>query len=291
MKRLPEVLFVIFMCAGCTLNSQGEAVVPLFVAGADFSEPVMARGDVPVELSEAKLAFGPLYLCAGASAGDLCDTARLEWLQSVVVNAMSEEPQEVGPIVGTTGPVRSYMYDLGISSQLTRDVPFILDAAAELGDASFVVSGTATVDEIRIPFRGSLSVQQTGDTELGVPVVRKSTSEDFSYEVREDTASLLIRFDPSAWIRGLDFQDYVTREACSDGGPGLVCDGTLERTCEGGTELSSRDCGETGQVCLPDEGCAEELVIRPDTTAHRSLRNALLTAGRPRFEWKAVPSP
>ena len=82
-------------------------------------------GDVSVTIDRADLAFGPLYLCAGATAGDLCDTARFEWLDSAVVDTTLSDPVKVGELSGVTGTVRSWMYDLGLSSQLTREAPFI----------------------------------------------------------------------------------------------------------------------------------------------------------------------
>jgi len=120
-------------------------------------------------------------------------------------------------------------------------------------------------------------------------VIRKSTSERFSEDVGPDTTSLSVRFDPRPWVDGVDFSVYVTREHCEAEGPALRCDGTMERSCEGEREISTRDCAEGGQVCLPGQGCADELVIADQSTAYRSLRNALLIEGRPRFEWNASP--
>ena len=290
MNQFLRVATVLLLCASCNRISQGETSVVLSLSGTDVVEPVIARGDVPVELDEANLAFGPLYLCAGPSAGDLCETARLEWLSTAVVDTLDSTPQEVGLLVGTTGPVLSYMYDLGISSQLTRGDPFVLEAAASIGDASLSVSGTATVEGIAIPFRAAVAVQQNGDTELGVPVVRKSTSEDFSFDVTEETSTLEVRFDPREWISGIDFGVYVANEVCRDGRMRWCATG-LERSCEGELETSTRDCADAGQVCLPGAGCRDELVIEPDTTPQRSMRNALLSAGRPLFVWNAAPSP
>ena len=275
--------------AGCAETGQDRTSVPLFVAGTDVSEPVVAAFDVPVTIDRADLAFGPLYLCTGATAGDLCDTARLEWLETVVVDTTVPEPTPAGLLSGITGPVRSWMYDLGISSQLTRTEPFILDAARELGGTSFVLEGRAVVDGIELPFTAFVPIRQTDETELGVPVVRKSTSESFFRDVGPDESALLVTFDPSAWVRGIDFHPYVSHETCTSGGPTLVCDGGLERTCEDGTELSTRDCADMGQMCIPEEGCRERLTIDAESEAFRSLRNALVSGARPSFNWDYVP--
>lgn len=270
---------------GCIDTGQDRATVPLLVAGTDVSTPPLALGDVPVTLNRADLAFGPLYLCAGANAGDLCETARFEWLESVVVDATVADASVVGELSGITGTVRSWMYDLGFSSQLTRNEPFVLEAAQALGEASLVLEGRALVSGIEVPFVASVAVQQTVDTELGVPVVRKSTSDEFFRDVVVDEPGLLIRFDPAEWIRGIDFRPFVANEVCTEGGATLVCDGTVERSCDGSTELSNRDCGAQSQICLPTLGCQDQLVIETETQAHRSVRNALLSGRRPSFEW------
>src|SRR5690606_17259403 len=90
---------------GCADVGQKNETITLFVAGTDLSEPVIAVGEIEVLVDRADLAFGPLYLCAGATAGELCDTARLEWLDSVVVDTTSPEPMQVGELTGVTGHV------------------------------------------------------------------------------------------------------------------------------------------------------------------------------------------
>jgi hypothetical protein len=277
-------------CAGCADTGQEQVQVPLFVAGSDVSEPLIAAGNVLVTIERADLAFGPLYLCAGATAGDLCDTARLEWLGTTIVDTTNANPKRAGELRGVTGAVRSWMYDLAISSQLTRSQPFVLDAARDLGNASFVLAGRANVDGVEIPFSASVPVQQTDATEFGVPVVRKSTSDAFFRDVTPREPGLVLRFDPGPWLRGIDFRPYVAHDACASGGPTVACAGATESTCDDtGVELSSRDCGELGQVCLPGRGCAKELAFAADSEAFRSLRNALVSGARPTFTWDYLP--
>jgi hypothetical protein len=205
------------------------------------------------------------------------------------VNTLASEPTTAGELVGITGPVQSWMYDLGISSQLTRSTPFILAAASELGGASFVLEGRAAVGGLELPFSASVPLQQTDDTELGVPVVRKSTSDSFFRDVGDDESGLVVRFDPGAWVRRIDLRPYVTADACVPAGPAIACDEAVERTCADGAELSRRDCSELGQVCVPSQGCRERLTIEGDTEAFRSLRNELVSGARPTFEWDYVP--
>jgi hypothetical protein len=139
------------MLSACGESSQEHVRFPLFVAGSDH-EAFDAVGDVSVNIEQADLAFGPLYFCAGAQAGELCDTARLEWLESVVVRATDAEPRWAGEITGVTGPVRSWMYDLGFVSLLTQKQPLVLPAAHELGGVSLRITGQS--ERPLAPLRG-----------------------------------------------------------------------------------------------------------------------------------------
>ena len=124
-------LVICLALCGCGEQQQQRVSIPLYVAGTTLSKPVEARGGVRLNISRAELAFGALYLCAGASAGDLCESARLEWLGSALIDTLDASPQEVGALTGVTGPVRSWMYDLGLSSQLTTCLLYTSDAADE----------------------------------------------------------------------------------------------------------------------------------------------------------------
>lgn len=271
--------------AGCTEVGQSAAHADLYVAGQDVSAPVLAAGEVPVQIDRADLAFGPLYLCAGTSAGDLCATARLEWLESALIDAADPQRQYAGALVGVSGPVRSWMYDLGLSSQLTQAQPFVSEAARALGGASFVLEGRATVAELTLPFRAAVVVSQSEETEHGVPVVRKSSHDAFSHEVPASGAGLLVRFNPAAWVRGIDFRAYVTHERCTLGGPEQVCDGGLALRCEGEEVRARQDCAALGQVCVRGEGCQRWLEIEEGSQAHRHLRNAMVSGERATFQW------
>ncbi len=290
MSRRAIYLIVLALC-GCAETGQARVDVPLFVAGTEISEPVVAVGGAQITVERADLAFGPLYLCAGFTAGDLCDTARLEWLEAIVVDTTAQAAVRAGALSGITGSVQSWMYDLGISSQLTRAEPFVLDAAADLGGASFVVAGRANVAGVEIPWRASVPIEQAEETELGVPVIRKSTSEAFSHEVQRDEPGLLVRFDAAPWLQSIDFRPYVEDASCTAGGPAVVCAGAIEQTCAAdGSVVSTRDCRALGQACLAGRGCADALTIDPGSAAFRALRNALVSGGRPAFEWDFAPS-
>ncbi|MDH5492128.1 MAG: hypothetical protein OEY14_09245 [Myxococcales bacterium] len=275
---------------GCAETGQDHVALPLYVAGEDVSAGLMTSDAIPVTLDRAELAFGPLTICAGEQAGDLCETARLEWLGSVVVDALDPEPALAGELAGITGPVRSWMYDLGLSSLLTQEAPLALDAALELGGVSLILEGSAELPSGTLPFSAAIAIQQEEATELGVPVVRKSASDVFEHEVREDEPGLLIRFDPSVWMRGVDFRGALEDRPCLPEGPPIVCAGSLEQRCApDGSVQSATECASAGQHCLAGIGCADALQIEPNTQAYRSLRNALVSGERPRFEWGFRP--
>jgi hypothetical protein len=251
MRYLAITALLTAALAGCADTGRDEVAFPFYVAGSDVSESIVATGDVSVSLERADLAFGPLYLCAGNQAGHLCDTARVEWIESVVVPGTNPEARPAGMLAGVSGSVKSWMYDLGFTSLLTQDEPLLMPAARELGDVSLRVEGSATVDGVVVPFEATVVVSQTSDTEQGVPVVRKNASETFAHDVTADEPGLLIRFDPAAWIRGVDFRAFFDDGAC--------------------------------------EACAEGLHIEPDTQAYRAIHNALVAGERPIFEWGFSP--
>jgi hypothetical protein len=242
------------LCGSACADAGGSDVtVPLYLSGTDVSDPFAAMGDVPVVLERADLAFGPLYLCAGARAGRLCETARLEWLGSAVVPATNPEPRRAGNLTGVSGQVRSFMYDLGITSLLTTTDPLVLPAAEELGGASLVVEGSADVDGVALPFHAEIRVAQESETEIGVPVVLGTTSEIFGHRVTAQEPGLFVEFDPRAWLQSVDFRALAQSAPCAPSSTVGPCE------------------------------------IGPETQAARALHNAVVSGDRPRFEWGFSP--
>lgn len=235
----------------CTDVGQTYVELPLYAAGSELPPTLLAVGDVTLRIDRAELAFGPLYLCAGTQAGELCDTARLEWLRSTRIDLTDPEPRRAGTLTGTTGSVRSWMYDLGISSQLTRGEPFVLDAARQLGGASLLVRGSARSDGPEVPFEVAVVVQQGADVERGVPVIRKSPSDAFGHEIAETDSALWVTFDLSDWLARVDMRSALSASPC---------------TLEG--------------------DCSEPLRLEPDGQAYRGLYQALVSGRRPELSWQ-----
>lgn len=277
------------MTSACIDTGRKYVEIPLQVAGSPGGGAVTSVGNVPVELDEALVAFGPFYLCPGASAGDLCDTARVEWLGSTVVNALDPTPVRVGELRGVSGTVQSWMYDLGISSQLTQAEPQVLEAATQLYGASVRLQGRAQLDGTWVPFSVGVAVKQTEDTELGVPVVRKSVSERFFRDLGQVPEQLTVRFDARAWMQSVDLHSLVGKASCTQDSAPIICDGRTERRCQGGLETTSRDCAALGQFCQTEKGCVAQIEIPESSEIQRVLRNELLSGARPSMTWEAIP--
>jgi hypothetical protein len=247
------ILLSCCLFAACAEAGQTAVEVPLYAAGSDVGDAFPVASGVPVTLARAELAFGPLYLCAGSQAGELCDTARLEWLESTIVDLLDSQARTPGELVGVTGRVRSYMYDLGLTSVLTQANPLVLPAAEELGGVSIVLEGSADVAGVAVPFSAAVPIQQTTETELGAPVIRKRSDETFAHEVTQGEPGLLLEFDPRPLLENVDFAALIA---------------------------------EQGDACAV--GCEAPLRIQPDTQAYRAIRNAAFGA-RPRFTWGFLP--
>jgi len=273
----------------CLDTGQGRASIPLRVAGTSPGA-FDVTSDWSVELSRAELAFGPLYLCPGFQAGSLCETARMEWTESAVVDGLDPDAREVGLLNGATGPVKSWMFDLGITSLLTQQRPVALSAAQTLGKNSVRVEGIARNDIHAIPFLLELAVQQEEQTEIGVCVVRKSGSDRFEHEVTGAEAALTVRFDPRRWVQDIDFDSLIENATCSAGGSAVVCAGTTELTCSAtGTIDAERDCAALGLACVRGSGCIDQVRFARESQGYRAVRGALVAGARPTFEWSETP--
>lgn len=278
------------LLGGCIDTTTEATTVGLEVAGTDASEPFDGRNGARVTLSRADLAFGPLYLCAGYTAGELCDEALAQWTDAAVVDSLDPSPVEVGRMEAITGTARSYMYDLGIASLLTRPEPLVTEAAASLGPASVVLEGTAEVDGQALPFTVAIRVEQSAEVEQGVPVIRGAESDGFEGEILPDDRSrLLVAFDPRPWLATADFGALVEDAACSPERE-IACAGALEQRCApDGTVAETRDCAAAGEACVREVGCVERIELAPDGQVGRAVRNAIAAGRRPSFQLEQAP--
>jgi hypothetical protein len=202
-RRLTIFAFATLTSA-CVDTGIESVSFPIAVLGTPVSGELTAVGGVAVVLESAQLAFGPVYFCAGYDAG-YCDTARAEWLGSVVVDALDPTARTVGTATGVSGLIRSWAFDYGYSSALSRHEPIALDAARALGDVSLRLVGRATVDGAIVPFSFALKVAQLSQVEHGQPIVRTKGGA-IDHDLVAEDQMLRIQFDPSPWVAGIDFR-------------------------------------------------------------------------------------
>jgi hypothetical protein len=248
-------LFAAALCAlsGCADTGQDRIEIALELQGTELSAPFDASGGWQVELDSAELAFGPLYLCAGTSAGELCDTARAEYLDSALLDALDPEPLAAATLDGITGSVRSYMYDMGLTSLLTQEEPLSTSGSQELDDHSLRVQGTARNGTTTLPFFAELAIQQESDTERGVPVIRSQARSGFEHTLGEGAERLRVRYDPRSFFVSIDFDAMLAEADCADSAGEVSC---------------------------------EQVQVAEGSQAWRAIRNDVVAGERPSFEWQ-----
>lgn len=243
---------VSFFCLlpSCLDTGLDDVRVPLSVAGTALDAPFPARGDWQVELERAELAFGPLTLCAGARSGGFCDTARAEWLDSVVVDVLSAEPIAAGELIGSGGVVRSSMYDLGFVSLLTEAQPLMLPAAEALGGNSVRLAGRAVRGSAAIRFTADVRIGEADGMSSGYPAIRHASTPDQVRDLGEPGLSLSVRFDARPWLEDVDFDGLLASEECQ-----------------------------------PE--CPDPLNFAAGSQPHRAVRTDVEGGSRPAFEWSS----
>lgn len=245
MRQLSLLVLGLALSSSCVDTGTVVTDVELRLRGTR-TEAFQGRDGWTVELTAARLAFGPLSLCPGNSAGAFCNTARGEWLDSAVVDALDEMSHGVGDLVATSGPVHSWMYDYGLVSLLTRPDLYVTDAARELGNHSVDIVGCAQRQQQRVCFQIRTDVSQSDDTEKGVPVVRVNDVDEIDNLASAER--LTLTFDAREWVGGIDFQRMAADSAC--------------------------------------EAQCEPTLIQPDSQAARAVRIALAGSARPSLKWK-----
>ncbi len=268
----------LFSCTSPT--AQQPVQLQLQLAGQAPSSLSLADGTA-LDFSSAQLAFGPLTLCPGRQSGALCETARMEWLDSAVVDLLDPNPTSVGSIDGFTGTVRSYMYDLGYVSLLTTEQPLKLSAATQLDDTSLLARGEVSTEANQpIPFVISVVAKQSGEIDRGQPMVRSSTNADFEHEVTLQDESLTARFSLEELLVDLEASDFFQDASCTD--TGTICRGQLAEDCTSGV---TEDCTDSDQVCQPNVGCRDVVTIDGTTRGGRAVLQRLVAGAGPRFSW------
>lgn len=210
MKRALAVA-ALGLVSACVDTGTRIREIELRVRGRDVGV-FMGRNEWSVELTRARVAFGPVTFCPGRSAGEFCETARAEWLDSVVVDGLEARFERAGDAIGMSAAVSSWMYDYGFVSLLTQTQPHVTRAARELGERSVAIAGCASKSERRVCFELQAVIAQTTRTEQGVPVVRVNGTGD-THDL-STVGRIEFSFDPAAWVAQVDFDEIASE--CAD---------------------------------------------------------------------------
>jgi len=242
-----SVILITVSLGGCGDTGQGRVSFPLAAAGTPASE--LRVGDWTVTVEEARVSFGPLYLCASQTAGlENCALAAAEHLGASTFDALSPLPTPMGTMEGTSGvTVLSGMWDHGRSWRLGETAPRPLAGAVD-GARSIVMLIRAEDDArgvVRL-YRVALDVDG-GSQPSGTLAVRARLP---AHLITEAEPGLVVRFDPSLWASMIDYDALAT---------------------------------------LPEPGTSGAPIEVPQgNSAVNALVGAATAAGLPSFEWSPV---
>jgi hypothetical protein len=238
---LPAVLLLAL--AGCGDAGGAYVSFPAYAAGVR-AEPFRA-GVWTVTLERAEVAFGPAYFCATASSdAELCAEAIAEFRSSVRVDALDPAPRAIGTIDATLGEVRSAIFDYGISWWLPDPAP--RPTAGAIEGHSAVFAGRARRDDgAEVRFTAAIDIEPRLQGAHAVFGVRTR------HAITGSADALLVRFDPTAWWRRVDFDALAA---------------------EGGD-------------------AADPIVVRPRTQAWDALTIGMTSNAPPGFAWGAEAAP
>jgi hypothetical protein len=193
---------------GCGETGLARVTFPLHAAGS--GERSFEQDGWTITLERADVGFGPMYLCATATADtNLCPQAEAEWLGAANVDALDPQAVMLGEADALTTTVRSAMFDYGRSWLLGADRARASDEAPDGHSAVLVAhadDGTRVI-ELRAEidadpgFPGQSAV-------IGAPAG--------PHEITGDEA-LTVRFDPTAWWRRVDFERAAALDEDGDG--------------------------------------------------------------------------
>ena len=182
----------------CIDTGAERFALPYSVVGEAPSE-IAGRDGWTVTLDEARLAFGPLYLCQAIQPGDYCEIAVAESLAVHEIDALDPAEREVGSVAATANSVRSYMAELGYTYPLTARAPEAL-APELLGGHSLVLHGEARHPDGRVlRFAADLVI---APNEVDVVPVQRDLDVEHALAPGD---RMLLHFAPSTWIASVDF--------------------------------------------------------------------------------------
>jgi hypothetical protein len=188
-------ILLLAAAAGCTGSTNLEPV-EYALAARSLSGPTFTASGWDITLDDARLGFGPLYLCASLSAApEFCETAVAELIDVVTIDLESTAANEVGRIRGISDTVHTALYDYGITWR-AGSAPVTAPDAPE-GHA-LVMRGTAQSGTTSVGFEILLDLapQQPASYAALARIPERRQSNDTRLE---------LGFDPSLWLAGVDF--------------------------------------------------------------------------------------
>lgn len=205
MKRSVVLVMLLSAC-----GSTGQEAVSFPVHGAGTGEDTFDTGEWTVTLERADVGFGPVYFCA-TSFGDMdvCPKAEAEWLGTATIDGLSATPEMLGEVVGVTATVRSAMFDYGRSWLLTATRPRANEGAPDGHSAVFVVR--ASDGEGTLEVRASVDIDPANAGQSAIIGARVGT------EALEGDEALVVRIDPLAWWRRVNFDALRALDEDEDG--------------------------------------------------------------------------
>jgi hypothetical protein len=190
----------LLVLAGCGDTGQRRVSFPVAAAGTAPEE--LEVGEHRVLVEEARVAFGPVYLCATALPGvESCSEAIAEQLGTTSFDALGEEPVPMGPmqaLAGTT--VLSGMWDYGRSWRVSETTPRPSPGAVDGAHSAVLVVRATRAGVIR-RYRMTLDVDG-GSQPSGSTATRARLAD---HVLGADERGLTVRFDPTLWASMIDY--------------------------------------------------------------------------------------
>lgn len=199
--QLRLALWATCLVAGCGDTGQARSSFDLSAAGT--APETITVGDWDVTVREARLAFGPVYLCSAQNAGlESCVQAAAEHLGAGSFDALSDTPAPMGTMTGTTGvTVLSGMWDYGRTWRLSEVEPRPLEGAVDGEHSAVVLIEAEHADGTRRAYRFVLDVDG-GNQPSGSTTVRARLP---AHELSPNDRGLVVRFDPTLWASMVDY--------------------------------------------------------------------------------------
>ncbi len=209
--RYASIFTAAVVLSGCTDTGQPEVSFPAyFVPNPELSSFVV--GDVTVDLSEARVAFGPAYFCASASgSATLCETALGEIRSDTVIDLLQTDQQSLGTYRGFVGNVQSASYDHGIHWYMSQQEPRVSSEALDGHSARF--RGTATRAGVSKAFEMNVDLVPQYRGQRGVPTVAIEQGAVFESGKSISTKSIEVRLDVASWLSKVDYEQMLASSA------------------------------------------------------------------------------